>query len=395
VWLILGDSYAGGGRGGNPEDSAFRKQATNLGSLVSRSPVPDGIKPKDLVGIPWMVAFALRADGWWLRSEIIWHKPNPMPESVTDRPTKSHEQVFLLSKSGTAQFWTHEYGERNGTRVKPEPDYEWRHRVTGEWTRVEPAGDWREEWTRRNLWEGHDYFYDAEAVTEPVSENTHARISQDLANQVGSFRANGGGKTNGPMKAVVRGSTRKIAEAGSGIKANESFETAFVLKMASRNNRSVWTVATQSYSGAHFATFPEKLVEPCVLAGTSARGACPRCGAGWVRVVEKGLTAHDGETQSAYEGGTTANRLALLRQAARARGGEYVNEAVTVGWRPGCDCDAGDPVPQIVLDPFAGTGTVGRVCARHGRSFVGVELKGEYIGLAMERMSGVQMRMME
>jgi DNA modification methylase len=98
VWLNLGDSYTGGGRGGNPEESVHRKQSTNVGSMMAPSPVPPGLKPKDLVGIPWRVAFALQADGWYLRSDIIWHKPNPMPESVTDRPTKSHEYIFLLSK---------------------------------------------------------------------------------------------------------------------------------------------------------------------------------------------------------------------------------------------------------------------------------------------------------
>lgn len=107
VWLNLGDSYAGGGRGGNPDDSLFRKQATNVGSLVARSPIPANLKPKDLVGIPWRVAFALQADGWWLRSDIIWAKPNPMPESVRDRPTKAHEYIFLLSKS-KKYYYDHE-----------------------------------------------------------------------------------------------------------------------------------------------------------------------------------------------------------------------------------------------------------------------------------------------
>ncbi len=99
LWLNLGDTYAGGGRGGNPSESPHKKQATNAGSLAPGQPVPAGLKPKDLVGIPWRVALALQADGWWLRSDIIWHKPNPMPESVTDRPTGAHEYVFLLAKS--------------------------------------------------------------------------------------------------------------------------------------------------------------------------------------------------------------------------------------------------------------------------------------------------------
>jgi DNA modification methylase len=113
LWLNLGDSYAGSGKGGNPADLPHQKQRTNAGSITvvgntareaanTRGPGDDrlfGAKPKDLLGIPWRVAFALQADGWYLRSDIIWHKPNPMPESVTDRPTKAHEYVFLLSKS--------------------------------------------------------------------------------------------------------------------------------------------------------------------------------------------------------------------------------------------------------------------------------------------------------
>jgi DNA modification methylase len=144
------------------------------------------MKPKDLIGIPWMLAFALRADGWYLRQDIIWSKPNPMPESVRDRCTKAHEYVFLLSKS-----------ER--------------------------------------------YYFDGEAIMEPVAASTVERLSQPtLQQQEGSCRVPG--KTNGNMKAVGR--TDK------------------------RNRRSVWTVATQPYKGAHFATFPPALIEPCILAGS-------------------------------------------------------------------------------------------------------------------------------
>jgi DNA modification methylase len=233
LWLNLGDSYAGSGGAGEWSKRKAGKQeyagprGNNVNRIVKSKrmergsgrwgggnlPAVGGLKPKDLVGIPWRVAFALQEDGWWLRSDIIWQKPNPMPESVSDRPTKSHEYIFLLTKS-------------------------------------------------------EQYFYDADAILEDCSPNTHARISQDLANQVGSFKANGGSKSNGPMKAVIRGSTRKLAEAGSGIKQNSSFEAAVCLKVEKRNKRSVWTVPTGSYSGAHFATFPPELIEPCILAGS-------------------------------------------------------------------------------------------------------------------------------
>jgi len=192
VWLNIGDSYASYRDGKATPDST---RGNSTGTLVPKGSAKNrmsstfagtGIKHKDLIGIPWMLAFALRADGWYLRQDIIWHKPNPMPESVRDRCTKAHEYVFLLSKS-------------------------------------------------------EKYHYDAEAVMEPVAESTVARLNQPtLHQQEGSPRVPG--KTNGNMKAVGR--TDK------------------------RNRRSVWTVATRPYKGAHFATFPPALIEPCILAGS-------------------------------------------------------------------------------------------------------------------------------
>ena len=235
LWINLGDSYAGSGGAGSwskrkAGKQEYAGQRSNVNRTISRKnrvagtrrrygaeggnhlPAPPGLKPKDLVGIPWRVAFALQEDGWYLRSDIIWNKPNPMPESVTDRPTKAHEYIFLLAKS-------------------------------------------------------EKYYYDAEAILEECSPNTHARISQDLANQVGSYRANGGNKNNGPMKAVVRSSKRKLADSGQG-KRTASYETSMCMLVEKRNKRSVWTVNTGSYSGAHFATFPPALIEPCILAGS-------------------------------------------------------------------------------------------------------------------------------
>ena len=187
LWLNIGDSYAGGG-GGNYSAGTLNNSGQNITNVRNRPAwlSQAGLKPKDLIGIPWMLAFALRADGWYLRQDIIWSKPNPMPESVRDRCTKAHEYIFLLSKS-----------ER--------------------------------------------YFFDSEAVMEPVASSTIERLSQPtLPQQEGSTRVPG--KTNGNMKAVGR--TDK------------------------RNRRSVWTVATRPYKGAHFATFPPALIEPCILAGS-------------------------------------------------------------------------------------------------------------------------------
>ena len=205
LWLNLGDSYAATTKG----SSGVGKNATNKGTLLAdRSwAVPPGLKPKDLIGIPWRVAFALQADGWWLRQDIIWSKPNPMPESVTDRCTKAHEYLFLLTKS-----------ER--------------------------------------------YHFDAEVIAEPSLQ------------PLGMKEASSGRGSQHKQKAIGQQLGRS-----STLGANQGPET--------RNKRSVWTVATQPFAEAHFATFPPALIEPCILAGSPAGGTVldPFFGAGTTGLV--------------------------------------------------------------------------------------------------------------
>lgn len=240
LWLNLGDSYASQ-PSGNKDPSGFQQKskAAQSGALAqfnvnrakdrsnkkwshSRAFAVSGIKAKDLVGIPWMVAFALRADGWYLRSDIIWNKPNPMPESVTDRPTKSHEYIFLMSKSQT-------------------------------------------------------YYYDADSIAERLCDSSMERLSQpNITTQDGSSRVPD--KTNGNMKAVAKKKfDRSMAGGGTNIDGHTGdckpdgspFEYMLTGK---RNKRSVWTVTTKPYKEAHFATFPPDLIRPCILAG------CPQGG---------------------------------------------------------------------------------------------------------------------
>lgn len=225
-WLNLGDTFSTGS-GGSDTESA--KQQSNRGTQIESRAAFKGLPPKNLVGIPWRVAFALQSDGWYLRSDIIWHKPNPMPESVTDRPTKSHEYIFLLTKS-----------ER--------------------------------------------YFYDHEAIAEQSvypGDNRSLRI--DTRKAIDPMCMDGGSR----------------ARTG-----NPTAET--------RNKRTVWTIATQPYPEAHFATFPPKLIEPCILAGS----------------------------------------------------------------RPG----------DVVLDPFAGSGTTLYVAKELGRQFIGIELNPAYVKLIDKRL---------
>lgn len=217
LWLNLGDSYASGGGKASPHrDSCggIGKKGTRGqqpyhsagGGFERPASIAGAIKPKDLVGIPWRVAFALQADGWYLRQDIIWHKPNPMPESVTDRCTKAHEYLFLLSKS-----------ER--------------------------------------------YFFDSEAMKEPSTQPERAgKLERSFS--------------TGKPDAVLR---QDVGRA--------------VMRSETRNRRSVWSIATQPYSSAHFAVMPSTLVEPCILAGSQVGDYCldPFSGSGTVAAVANRL----------------------------------------------------------------------------------------------------------
>lgn len=204
LWLNIGDSYNGsGGAGGD----------YNKGGLKEGQPKYPGrnipsLKPKDLIGIPWMLAFALRADGWYLRQDIIWHKPNSMPESVKDRCTKAHEYIFLLSKSS-------------------------------------------------------QYFYDHEVIKEPL-----AAASIGRAERKQSLMDRAGVGTIG--KQASGGFNPKHGYAGLALGRNG--KTGYDLDSGSRNKRSVWTITTKPFKGAHFATFPPDLIEPCILAGSPIGG---------------------------------------------------------------------------------------------------------------------------
>jgi site-specific DNA-methyltransferase (adenine-specific) len=191
LWVNIGDSYASGGRKTRDSDAKLEQRGMN-----TRPKDADGVKQKDLIGIPWMLAFALRADGWYLRQDIIWHKPNPMPESVRDRCTKAHEYVFLLSKSPK-------------------------------------------------------YFYDHEAVKEPCSE---ANIEDFKRRKTLDNKGKGKGTYDEARPDLCRS------------------REAYMPADFRRNRRSVWTVTTKPYKGAHFATFPTALIEPCILAGCPVGG---------------------------------------------------------------------------------------------------------------------------
>jgi DNA modification methylase len=248
LWLNLGDSYYNTSQGSG---SNSKKQLSNYGSRFNIRKVKyKNIKPKDLIGIPWMVAFALRADGWYLRQDIIWSKPNPMPESVTDRCTKAHEYIFLLSKSAK-------------------------------------------------------YYYDQDSIKNPVADATILRLSQQIEKQKGSERIPN--KSNGNMKAVGEGRNPRqgidtkggnqgsikgippMAINGNGVTGHSGYfdSCGNLIGEGMANKRSVWEVCTMPFKEAHFATFPEDLIIPCIKAGCPEGGIVydPFSGAGTTALV--------------------------------------------------------------------------------------------------------------
>ena len=419
AWLNLGDSYAGswgaqGRRVTESDDPTWHssqiknhpKRASGTGSIKEA-----GLKPKDLMMIPARVAIALQDDGWWLRSNIAWVKPNPMPESTDDRPTSSHEAIFLLAKAGASTFWTHR--DLPGVRARPEPDYRWLDGDNDDAeTAEEPAG-WQEErsaahpkrkrWRRLNLWRGRDYFYDAEAVREPMAAASIARLSQDVENQAGSLRANGGTKTNGPMKAVAKGNARSF-RGGGAYTGGRSFDNDADVprdsvgnvpnERGTRNLRNVWTIATRPFTGAHFATFPPDLPELCIKAGTSERGCCPTCGAPWARNILDGAADLDHQIASgAGKDGEYRGQSTKDHDSAGVQNASDVKRRILEGmreksyeWRQTCACPEHTPVPCTVLDPFFGAGTTGLVADRLGRDCIGIELNPDYVGMAERRL---------
>lgn len=314
LWLNLGDSYSGYHGNKNHEIPTSSTNGWTNGyneNLRGQKPQDSGLKPKELVGIPWRVAFALSEAGWYRRAEIIWHKPNPMTESVSDRPVRAHEQIFLFSK-------------------RPR------------------------------------YYYDREAVREPLAV---ASVEREKAGYKAAFASQ------------FQGSPTDHRFPGG--KALDS-----VVDMAGRLLRSVWKVPVAGSREKHYASYPERLVIPCIKAGTSEKGVCPACGAPWRRVVEKKriptrpgnnskvYVDPDGSPYEQHSGSVVGNRDPK----------RHVTMTVTLGWEPTCSCDAGDPIPAVVLDPFTGTSTTGKVARDLGRRFVGLDLKGEYLEISRRRL---------
>lgn len=298
-WLNLGDSYAAGGRAGGGGDSQSRNNEGRPSPLSNRWSPLGGCKQKDLLGIPWQVAFALRGDGWYLRQWCPWVKRNPMPESVEDRPGTACEVVFMLTKRD-------------------------------------------------------DYFFDMEAVKRGVADSSVGRLSQDVGSQEGSYRANGGAKTNGTMKAVGDASPRNFRN------SDLWFESVGLL-LSDEGDTLGFDVPVGRFKGAHFAVMPADLVVPCVKAGSSERGVCGDCGEPWVRRVERDRqpTRPGADSKVTGDGMTDGNRDPR----------RHVTKTNTIGWEPGCECHGRfESVPDGSPADWLDVEAVGAKMATSGRA---------------------------
>jgi DNA modification methylase len=313
LWLNMGDGYANVGKWGGSTGGKHTKGLHGETGVGTSRRDCDRLKPKDLMMQPHRLAIALQDDGWYVRMDNVWAKPNPMPESVTDRPTKAHEYVFLLSKS-----------ER--------------------------------------------YYYDAEAVKEPMSQAGIQRQKYGFKEMYGNII-----RVNGHRDSRQRSDAKSYgpeAKTGGG-----------------RNLRSVWAMTTRPCKEAHFATFPIDLPLRCLKAGTSEKGCCPTCGAPWKRVVEKYRSFESGS-------GRSGNLPIGKNGPALQGGGETIDvrrgptlRTVTTHWLPTCKCPAHEPVPCTVLDPFGGAATTALAASELGRRCIIVERKWDYIDIGRARLA--------
>lgn len=285
LWLNLGDSYSSSTAAsqktkdyylGSNQISEEQKSCITKSGRINKTKA-SGLKEKDLLGIPWRVAFALQKDGWWLRQDIIWSKPNPMPESVLDRCTKSHEYIFLLSKKAK-------------------------------------------------------YYFDNESIKEPA---IHAN-SKKISVKKGGFVSKG--------EPLGR-------------------QLPFVSIKEMKNKRSVWSVNSQPFKGAHFATFPENLILPCIRAGTSEYGCCSKCGSPWRRIKNNKSKS---ENLDPY---LLSNQKSENAQS----------------WQSTCKCQGSQVIPCTILDPFSGAATTGVVALKNKRKFIGIDINPKYIEISEQR----------
>ena len=313
LWMNMGDCYASSANGRKARD-------TNQYSFDDRkfqdkpfSTVGHGLKPKDLVGQPWRLALALQADGWYLRNDIIWEKPNIRPESASDRLTKSHEYIFMMAKSTK-------------------------------------------------------YYHDWVAIAEPVKEVSIARAS----------RAVGTKHKNINIPGQTPHSMHKARDKG------ETYQTPDI-----KRKRTVWRVTNSGFKGAHFATFPVKLVNDMILAGCPI-SVCPECLSPWIRITETKTNPQKSVSLSRGVKGASGQKPSDKGTNFDGTPRATIN-IKTIGWGATCECGE-HPIPGTVLDMFMGSGTTAVAAHNLGRDYQGCDLNQEYVEMSQERLSQPQQK---
>ena len=361
LFLNEGDKYNGGGCGNECKNS----RATSVGARCNQ------LQNGDLLMLPARIALALREDGWVLRSDTIWAKAlsfcptysgSTTPESMSGTSWQKHKIKIGTKIGDTPKGWRTPNGDKVGEGNRRELIAVWQDcpgcpKCSPNDGYVLRHGSWRPTSAHEHLFifTKGKYFSDMEAVREENSSNTHEK----------------GSKLSPPRESVGIGH-KEFARYCPG-KNNPS----------GRNLRNVWCINPQAYKGSHYATFPEDLVEPCIKVATSEKGVCPKCGKQWARVVDIsggtiGKSWHD-HSDDIGKGMTQQQEGKPLATWKGQKEKENPYNRTTLGWRATCKCNAGEPVPAVVFDPFSGSGTVAAVAAKLGRNYLGIEINPDYI----------------
>jgi len=340
IWVNMGDAFAGSGKGAwNKKDKQKEVYVPDSNDPITHMPkIPAGFKATDLMMVPARLAIALQEDGWYLRSEIIWHKPAPMPEGVSSRPSRSHEQIFLLSKN-------------------------------------------------------QSYYYDNDAIREPYAESSLNRYQYNYDGNRESLNATNNPfvKMDGKIDPNPQGRNKRTVWT---IDSNEMAEFLEGILGELYDSPSVWTVDTRKSRDAHSAGYPTVLIEPCIKAGSSHK-ACGVCRAPYERIVEIGEEDKDWQKRSGadayggYEGQSKKEGVEQNASDAKRSILKSLRKRETVGWRCTCKCPPNDPVRGIVFDPFGGTGTTAVAAMQNGRDFIICDMSKKYCDIMTERLKGL------
>lgn len=440
VWLNLGDSYASkpvgsyNGESNLPNRDLSFRPASGVIDKVAAS----GLKAKDLVGIPWTTAFALRSDGWWLRSGIVWAKRNCMPESIRDRPTQAHEFIFLLTKSSRyfydndavrndlsessearlAQptFWEQEGGDKdyaNGVN----PNRSTRRALENLAKRSGYAPS-----TLQEVSQGYDgaAIKDYDGTGAQDGSSVKKRIIDGVRRRDNGRRQSSrawelfeaAGLTDAHLEAIRSAGISDagkalVTQGGAGKNDSEvvrltaeakaalgGYYREFLLDISKpagaaigSNLRSWWLFPTQPFKDAHFATFPEEIPRRAILLGTSEHGACAKCGTPWNREVERIV----GDPRPTVSDPEYKEATGIENPSRNPRSPtEFFAQALstvrsTAGWSPACSCDTTEVVPCLIMDIFSGSGTTLAVARRLGRRSIGIDLNSKYVDLMVRR----------